>query len=501
MSFTFSGSFPAAVQWYPFAVAHQSHMAASGLATRVLTPHAGVVIHIRNNHIHIIAGAGGYEFALHLYGQSPAEQMNRRHFLDGVQAVSPFQDDLNVPFEPVQYNHVNMWLGNTSIMTGCSGPRYGAGVGWSTGNLSARLKPRFPRLIVDKTLLWEGDQEVIGAAVVHGVKTGIDINGVMHAWSGEDYYTSSHLPANTECYWVFNKAGTECSGIDYEFDVSGDDRVATRYTLYFSKNPDTQKIDYSYFSEVVYLGTYALDYDYTNDNDSLISCVFELYDRGLVKDLPDEFEDPYFMEAVDAVMVLKSSNRTARVPFVYNHRSGFDSAAVADPTDISYESRLVGMDLRFRAYCQASQGSVPFSSFNISTHVPNSQWEVSAVTDGKVLAAGAYLGGIVDSKGIQVQEREPGLTESLSTRFSAIYQLVRLCEAPSVKPDLTAMGFYVKGTKIFFGPNVDFLSSEGSNVFGDYHAKIRDNFLATDDSGYSGNDVLISTYSSWVGED
>ncbi len=298
-SFTYEGSLSQALQWWPFAIGQQAVMAKHGQVMKTVVPAPGVTVMIRTapNHVHIIAGEIGYEFSIHLYPFF-GNDIEVAYFLDTKDAKqkdgvgesilgSPYQDGL-IPSTPVQGNHINMWMGEEGrVMTGCNGQRYGSGVGLSTSNMSDKVTERYPRLVIDRQLLWEGDQLVTAAAIVFGVKVGVSLDGGLHYWSGtnnDHSFFPTVLGAGTECYWVFNKAGTECVGIDYGIYDSQVERTANliriTWTEEFINNGTEQIITPEYTSEPINISTYAADYDRTEDADELITCEFKSYNRG-----------------------------------------------------------------------------------------------------------------------------------------------------------------------------------------------------------------------------
>jgi len=550
-SFTFQGSSVKANQWLPFAVAKQHMMKLNGIQRNTVTPDASTMIMISTNppHIHIRAGMGGYEFSIYNYGTPTNDvevgpgEIQAIYFLDknpstegaddgfgGIAKVAgcPFQDDA-IPFAPVQKNHINMWIpGDGRIMTGCAGQRYGGAVAFSTADMVDQIAERLPRFVDSRQKLWEGDESVTAASIFSGSYVGVTMTGQVFIWGEEK--TSLNPVSGVHCYWVFNKVGDQCVGIDYPAFDAEVERVGTVHILNFSVSEGT--IDVAHSSYEAERGTYCVDYDYTEEANELISLRFEASDRATYTHFPeysgrsdfyylgpettfppdyseseylsDIVNDPFnglrYMDSKDVVMVISrgpsSKLLEERIPFAYNYYEDLAPLAIPDPADVTYKGQLFGLDLRYRTYCILSHGWIPYGQYVINPHTPTDHANVAMIVNGKTLASGGLTAGnTIPYEELATLEKESP-PEASMILWGSVRSLDK-CQVPAVSPDLEGVGFFMRTQYTGLSTNIDVVTSEEANVFGTYHGDTLDKLKEA--TGLTDDDLLIAAFSNWTG--
>lgn len=502
-SFTFEGDIDDAQLWYPYAITQQSQMNRLGIKRRLVRPQADVLIVITTmpNHVHIVVGLGGYEFSIHQYNNTAP--VNNRHVyaLDmklqgefddetGIftpkQNASPFQRD-DEPVASVQENHINIWLGRGFQATGCAGRRYAAGRGVS-GSILAELTERPPRVVKNRKVIFEGDVPVTAAAHNGTYTVGISCEGDLYFWSLDGERTDvGRIAPDIEVYWVFNKAGTECCGLSYQ-EVDPDPSVAREVTLH-RVVIDYDNLTFVHLTSHVANDSFAADYDYTDEENSLVLCELQTRSRNLDTAFPpfegDEEDSPWYgkvLRALDVDIVFSvAGNEIERYPLCYNYNIAPTVSDLVDPTDVTFEGSLLAIDVRFRAYGVRHRGRVSSPLYNTSPIAITGESQTWRL-NGRYIAI----------PGSTAQSNIP-LTPIKNRNGVYNPLLVRLMQVPAVSPKLNAMALYMRRNLISAqAQDLDFIYKDGKTELG-VHKK-----LETELSSGEFSATLISTYSSWV---
>lgn len=541
-SFTFEGSFDLAHQWLPFAVNQQRKYAETRVFSGNLDPVSNVRIMIRGDHIHIIAGTTGYEFSIHRYaapGGLDEDQLptidNRAYFIDD-QLIedSPYFGEEDYPLlGAITNKHINIWYGYEEYaVSGCVGARYGAGIGFSASNSYVAIEEHYPILSKSRIELRKGDEEVTAGALFQGYAlVGITKTGTIHIWvEGRERVDLSVNIGEAEhigedplgVYWVFNKAGNQCSGLAY-VEIDADPSVARKVYLH------TVTITVDEFGEFyasiqttqVADTVLAVDYDYTLEANPLILCDMPTSDRGQYTHLPGYIGDPDVYDDVDEIWngeeYVPSSDfgffqmraddillnfivdgvTVVSEPFIYNWRSGWYEAfgfeglqpqqplpiaTIPDPTDVSFVGKLLSLDLRFRSYGISNFGLVLFPAYNQSP-IPASGLSYKFVVNGEVVLESNEKSTIPSLSGVDVNDTPP-------------YQQLRFMQPMGIKTPVidqpVSCALFLRSSQSGFTEDIDFMIRNGEITLGYHKAKLDQ----LSPQGYS--DLLITTYSSWV---
>lgn len=509
---TLLGNITETTKWIGYAKSQQRMMRQMGnVKLQQLSPVTGLSIRISINPdtIQITAQVNGYEFSVHKYPVS-GSTMNVSFFLDEKEDLI----DEGVPSEPVNKQHLNLWYGNKGkVVSGCKGRRYGAGVAWSASSLiSDEITERLPSLFENRTKTLTGDIPVAAAALVYGQLTGVTLDGKVYRWQdGVSELIDLGLGLDLSVYWVFNKEGNECSGVDYDHTETDKElKNVTIKTIIFTNEDGV-------FSAILnsiptHINNLAVDYDYTEKDNPLISCEFITSKVGKNKHLPgwigddNDYDTPYrtysdpatgtdsffndkIISSIDSVIRISRSINSEKpvdnIPFLYNFvHGGFVEGELNNPTDVGYKGRLLCLDLRFRAYGIYNKGFIPDPDNNESQNQITGNF-VDFVVNGISLAhIGTYNSipsmGDIDDK---LDANNPPLMD---------YNTVDLMQVPGVSPDFNNMAIFIRSSYNPLFKDIDFMSKSGVVDEG-YHSRLKDTL---DSLGYSS--VLISTYNSWT---